>query len=102
MGAAVISLDLHYSQLFSANKDPKSKAIKYLRANFLHEKIDEFLTRASTDSMVDELNSLILPFVTLDNRLTVIEGFQFELPEYREALKSSLEERGFIVRLMQL
>ena len=102
LGAAVISLDFHYSQLFAANKDPKTKHLKYLRDNLLHEKIDQFLRKAAADGKVDSLNSLIIPFVSLDNRLTVIEGFQFELPEYRETLKHSLEQRGFVVRTIQL
>jgi SAM-dependent methyltransferase len=102
LGAAVISLDFHYSQLFLENKEPKAKALKYLCDNFLHERIDEFLRKALADNMVDGLNKLILPLVSSDNRLTVIEGFQFELPEFKEKLKRSLEDRGFIVRIMQL
>lgn len=102
LSGRVINLDFFYSDLVREAHAPKSKALKYLKENFLSGQINVFLQKASEDKMIDGLNSLVALAVAPDAHLTFVEGYQFTLPGYTESLKAKLENSGYRVQVLSM
>lgn len=101
-GIPVINTDAFYSEIHSGSVSAQSDAAMFLRANFKPTDIEGFLRLAHRADMSAPINTLVLSAVAGTDRLTVVEGYQFGMPEYADDFKRQATERGFRVQTIDV
>jgi SAM-dependent methyltransferase len=71
--------------------------LSYVAQKLRPNAIDFFLREMIQDGKTDEYCSLLLKHVSLDDRVTILEGYGFSLPEIRETFRRAAEAAGFRV-----
>jgi 2-polyprenyl-3-methyl-5-hydroxy-6-metoxy-1,4-benzoquinol methylase len=99
-GIPVINADAFYSEIYSSAVPVPSEAVKFLRANFKPTDIEGFLRRAHKAHVSGPFNALILSAVSANDRLTVVEGYQFGMPEYSDDFIRQAKALGFRIQML--
>jgi SAM-dependent methyltransferase len=100
VGVTVINADVFYSEVYRGSHLSASPATAFVQADFKPTDIEGFLRSASAKGMTAAINSLFLSAVSMNDRLTILEGYQFGLSDYVGDFEAQAARIGFRVHTL--
>lgn len=108
-GLRVVSLDYEYSRFVSAAKDKSRSAVNFFKTllsdsltNDGRGGVDIFLHKIVTMKEEDRFTRLVVELIGTDDAVTLVEGYQLQIPSLRKSLKTYLESKSFRVYELDL
>ena len=95
-GIPVLHTDFWLGTLKRNDKGLTAPFVKYV-GEHLGDGVDAFVRKIIQDNKEDEFCSMILRYLSLSDELTVVEGYAFSQPSFRDAMKKRAKAAGYRV-----
>lgn len=96
-GSPVLHMDFVLGRLHSEAKRYTHPFVKYLEEKMTPNQVDIFCQGLIRDGKIPEFLNFLANMISVEDSVTILEGYVFETLEMQTAVKDYFEKRGFIV-----
>lgn len=93
----VLYMDFFLGQLHRNAEKYTHSFIKYIKENFEQNRVDIFCEKMVIDNKTADFLNFFSYLISVEDPITIVEGYIFNSHAVREKMKSYFEERGFVV-----